>query len=423
MFQLTGADGSIVGTYDLNTPAGHKQLTTDQANNLNATLNEVGTPTSPRALQWKNVVLDDGTILGSVDVSQGQAQVVQLLADKGHSPDVGYSLVQLPSGAPESFEPTNVRLMNEHDMGLFETAAEEAVKATGIISSLRFTDDMLEAARRGTGFQSGPMGNFRLFWSNAANFLGLTEIENALGTAKTGEAMISATNQLALGGAEALSRVTNLSIGLLREVYPTLFRSLEGNQLISDILKFEAQDTIRKDLLGNWYQNEFAGQLMPLRPIDTPMTTEHHKFLRQQGMAIPDDWIGEQIPPWATLVNMPNFTFDAAREKIRADILGIAENPPPEIPNIFAQAAQGIIGREGPRPEVDLDGAAMLGAGRTLDEVQAAIDERKALGEPFVFSTIVTDANGQRVIRITQWAPQAAAGSFEALYGAGAGVN
>jgi hypothetical protein len=369
------------------------------------------------------VVLDDGTVLGSVDVSQGQAQVVQLLKDKGHTPDVGYSLKQLSSGAPTPFEPTSVSEMVKHDMGLFTAGAEEAAKATDVISSLRFTDDMLEAGRRGTGFQSGPLGDFRLFWTNFANFLGLTEIENALGDARTGEAMQSVTNQLALGGAEALSRMTNLSIGLLREVYPTLFRSLEGNQLISDILKFEAQDTIRKDLLGNWYQNEFAGQLMPLRPIDTPMTTEHHKFLRQQGMAIPDDWIGEQIPPWATLVNMPNFTFDAAREKIRADILGIAENPPPEIPNIFAQAAQGITGREGPPAEVDVDGAAMLGAGRTLDEVQAAIDERKALGEPFVFSTIVMGANGQRVIRTTKWTPQAAAGSFEALYGAGAGVN
>jgi hypothetical protein len=214
--------------------------------------------------------------------------------------------------------------------------------------------------------------------------------------------------------------MTNLSIGLLREVYPTLFRSLEGNQLISDILKFEAQDDLRRDLLGNWYYNEFQ----TLRPLNTPMTKEHHNFLTQQGVALPeDDWIGTQLPPWATLVNMPNFTFDAAREKIRNDILGIAESPPREIPNIFEQAAQVIIGRGGPPAEVDVDGAAMLDAGRTLEEVQAAIDERKALGEPFVFSTIVTGANGQRVIRTTKWEPTAAPGSYEALYGAGAGVN
>ena len=143
------------------------------------------------------------------------------------------------------------------------------------------------------------------------------------------------------------------------------------------------------------------------------MTAEHLAFLRQQGIVLPEDeWIGKQIPPWATNVNMPNFTFDAAREKIRADILGIAESAPPEIPNIFAKAAQGILGREGPRPEVAVDGAAMLEAGQTQEEIDAALEEQKMLGQPFVYSVQVTGANGQPVVRLIQWTPQPATGSF-----------
>ena len=62
--------------------------------------------------------------------------------------------------------------------------------------------------------------------------------------------------------------------------------------------------------------------------------------------------------------------------------------------------------------DVDVDGAAMLEAGQTDAEVEAALDERKRIGQAFVYSVRVTGANGEPVVRLIQWTPQPASGSF-----------
>lgn len=95
----------------------------------------------------------------------------------------------------------------------------------------------LRAALESGGFEPGAFAETRLALSRVADLLGLSTESRLIGNASTAEQIDSATHQLAVNGAEKLSRVTNMSLGFVQRSLPELVKTREGNMVIVEIMQ------------------------------------------------------------------------------------------------------------------------------------------------------------------------------------------
>ncbi len=123
--------------------------------------------------------------------------------------------------------------------------------------------ERMEAAIESGRFTTGVFGGARSFLANFASFVGAgPEIDELIGDAATADTLDAASNQLALNAAEKLGRITNMSLTLIRDSFPNLTRTPEGNEILIEVMKRTANRRIELATLSNTFIQDFKS----LRP-------------------------------------------------------------------------------------------------------------------------------------------------------------
>lgn len=158
--------------------------------------------------------------------------------------------------------------LNEKGPSAFRTEMgkldAERVKALndGAQQSFRDLDEItrMKAALDSGRFQTGTLAFQRQMVSRLATFLGVNqdnEIWKMIGSASTADTLDAAMNRLAVGEAQKMSRITNMSLEFVKSSLPNLIRTPGGNRILVDVMEKGAQRQIDLANLANLYAREF----------------------------------------------------------------------------------------------------------------------------------------------------------------------
>lgn len=147
--------------------------------------------------------------------------------------------------------------------GLAEVDVEEVkdlgIKARSGERILPFVRTFRAATESGQ-FTTGSGAGIMKSLSGWAEYLGMDAEAMGLGGKAVADVMESAGNNIVVGMAEQLGRSTNLSIDILRQAGPGLFKTPEGNKLAMDLLETVAQRDIAVDRMR---KRDYARDLYP----------------------------------------------------------------------------------------------------------------------------------------------------------------
>jgi hypothetical protein len=147
--------------------------------------------------------------------------------------------------------------MSKYYVKRLETEIDEPTKAARDIAP------NIQAFRAGlaaNNFEPGAAGGFRRLMSQYADLLGIPTDSPSmqwigLGQPATAELMEGASNLIAESMSGSMSRVSNLSITLLKQAAPELVKTRSGNELLLDLLDTNAQ---RMQQIGQFKENFIA---------------------------------------------------------------------------------------------------------------------------------------------------------------------
>lgn len=122
---------------------------------------------------------------------------------------------------------------------------EQAASGGRMLPFIRTFRAASDSGRFPTGSGAGIMKSL----SGWANYLGMDAEAMGLGGKAEADIMETAGNQIVVGMAEQLGRSTNLSIDILRQSGPGLFKTPKGNRLAMDLLETIANRDIAIDKL------------------------------------------------------------------------------------------------------------------------------------------------------------------------------
>jgi hypothetical protein len=118
--------------------------------------------------------------------------------------------------------------------------------------------DRIDVAAASKRFTTGIFGPQRQFLSQAAEFLGLDpsrlvdgQGRPLLGDAATADTIDAASKEIAAEFAKNMSRVTNMSLGFIRDALPNLSRTPEGNAVLNEVMRSVAQRQIELGRLAD----------------------------------------------------------------------------------------------------------------------------------------------------------------------------
>lgn len=241
------------------------------------------------------------------DVPEQQGEDKQTMLVQGGSPQAQQLEeqwgVNIPRGETAEVEFTGDRVTNvnrfgaqqeqpRHTPGQKESQELQAeVLQKNIQSGLEVDKriDQLDAlessllAKDVGGFKTGFLGELRQLMSQAADLSGIDPQELNLGDASTSEIIDSVSGRLAVDMASELSRPTRLSLKLIRRSLPNLSKTVQGNLILSKLLKLrnyrtrglgkvsEAFRTKSEDgiTLDSQATVDVAGQTLSLEPGTT----------------------------------------------------------------------------------------------------------------------------------------------------------
>jgi hypothetical protein len=171
---------------------------------------------------------------------------------------------------------TNQNDYETKEVAELNKAAEAARTTRAALAPVRV---MLEPVRKGErpAFETGGFGDTRLAAGQAISYidktfnLGVGENVNKVlgGDPKAGEVLEASMARLQVAAAEALSRATNLQVGLSQDMFPKLSRTPEGNLMIADILDRTSERTLRLQDYAIKLQRTYGGTIDPaIKPAE-----------------------------------------------------------------------------------------------------------------------------------------------------------
>ena len=149
---------------------------------------------------------------------------------------------------------------------------------------------LLRAAFESGNFRTGPVADLRQFASQLAIFVGAPpEVLDLIGDAKTADVIQASISKLLVEEAGNLSRVTNLSIGLVKDSFAKLSRTLEGNIVLVKVFERVAERRIELARMAA----QMASRDSTLFPANKPSFDDERAALEKRDPVIPESLITE----------------------------------------------------------------------------------------------------------------------------------
>jgi hypothetical protein len=197
--------------------------------------------------------------------------------------------------------------------GMEESFKREAIVRAELIEdgkqAFRTLDStaLMKAAMKSGKFTTGPFAGVRLFMANLASFVGAgPDIIEWTGDAATANTLDAASSRLAIELAQKLSRLTNMSITLVRDSLPALTRTPEGNMIIIEVMEGVAHREIVLASMANDMYREFG----TLSPKDGPSLWDMLRDLEQSQPVVSDELLARIAEGAATGPNSFKDIFD-----------------------------------------------------------------------------------------------------------------
>jgi len=135
-----------------------------------------------------------------------------------------------------------------------------AVGARKMLPELARMREVIKSKR----FRTGAVAGTRQFIAQAAELIGLSTGEvPVFGDPASADTLDSASNQLAVAAAGSLSRVTNMSLTLIKQSLPNLDRTPEGNSILVDVMERTAERKIQIATLTQRFVAENVAKISP----------------------------------------------------------------------------------------------------------------------------------------------------------------
>jgi len=203
--------------------------------------------------------------------------------------------------------------------GLEESFIREAIVREELIEdgkqAFRTLDStaLMKAAMKSGKFTTGPFAGVRLFMANLASFVGAgPDIIEWTGDAATANTLDAASSRLAIELAQKLSRLTNMSITLVRDSLPALTRTPEGNMIIIEVMEGVANREIQLASMADDMYREWG----TLSPKDLPSLWDMLRDLEQSQPVVSDELLARIAEGAATGPNSFKDIFDEVGKMI-----------------------------------------------------------------------------------------------------------
>lgn len=148
----------------------------------------------------------------------------------------------------------------------YSADAEAARDMSGALQAFRVANESGQ-------FETGTAGGFRANIARLGRFIGLsdealTALDSVgIGSPEAADLLESTANQINLLSADKLGRVTNMSLGFIQSAGPGIFRTKEGNELITDLMQRGNDRAIKIEAKMQEYIERYRGKEdNPLRP-------------------------------------------------------------------------------------------------------------------------------------------------------------
>jgi hypothetical protein len=133
---------------------------------------------------------------------------------------------------------------------------EDALKRSRYINT--YLGELEEARQSAGGFQTGFAAPLRMGLGVALEFFGIP-VPDIVGDPRAAQRMDAVSAQLAVDLADHMSRVTNMSLGLVKQSVPNLSRTVGGNQLIAEMMALATEHEIAKARFLESFRSEHGG--------------------------------------------------------------------------------------------------------------------------------------------------------------------
>ena len=153
----------------------------------------------------------------------------------------------------------------QKEMGTLEAKQVNEFQ-TAATSAHRDLDDIarMKLAIQSNKFEFGTLASTRVLIGRVFetfNLPGREEVEKTLGASATADVFDGAANRMMVGAAKDMGRITNMTIQFIKDSFPALFRTREGNEILIQVMENVANRKIELGDLANSYKQ--FGTLTP----------------------------------------------------------------------------------------------------------------------------------------------------------------
>lgn len=135
-------------------------------------------------------------------------------------------------------------------------AGEEALQRSRVVNG--YLRNLEEAQHMVGGFQTGFAAPLRMGLGVGLEFFGIP-VPDIIGDPRAAQRMDSMSAQLAVELADHMSRITNMSIQLVKQSVPNLSRTVGGNQLIAEMMALATEHEVAKARFLESFRSEHGG--------------------------------------------------------------------------------------------------------------------------------------------------------------------
>lgn len=135
-------------------------------------------------------------------------------------------------------------------------AGEEALARSGKVNA--YLRELEEAKNTVGGFQTGFAAPLRMGLGVGLEFFGIP-VPDIIGDPRAAQRMDAMSAQLAVELADHMSRITNMSVHLVKQSVPNLSRTIGGNQLIAEMMALATEHQVAKSRFLESFRSEHGG--------------------------------------------------------------------------------------------------------------------------------------------------------------------
>ena len=161
-----------------------------------------------------------------------------------------------------------------------ETTAQTAISTKREVARM-------EAAIESGRFKTGVFADTRQFLARLFDFAGVdvSDVSDLIGDAATADTLDAAAKRLGVEMAQKLGRITNMSLGFIKDSLPSLTRTPEGNKILIEVMDRVADRDLEIASLADTYFSEFGS----LRPKDRKSFFEATRDLEESDPVIDEE--------------------------------------------------------------------------------------------------------------------------------------